>query len=223
MELELRFFATFREAAGGKTVVREFADGSDVGDVLRALEDEYDGMDGRLIVDGELAPQINVLKNGREVLHLRGLDTDLADGDRLSVFPPVAGGATDADAADAGAAADGDGDGNGDNGDADADSPADEPPAEPGWVRREVSYRGISRRLAAHYLENLGGDLVGTDDPADATRVDGEGWRATLAAAEVTAAASITLTEVTVSFAGEEAVLEDLLPKFKRKAMRAGG
>jgi molybdopterin synthase sulfur carrier subunit len=216
MELELRFFATFREAAGGKTVVREFADGSDVGDVLRALEDEYDGMNGRLIVDGELAPQINVLKNGREVLHLRGLDTDLADGDRLSVFPPVAGGATDADAADTGAAADGDDA-------ADADSPAGEPPAEPGWVRREVAYRGISRRLAAHYLENLGGDLVGTDDPADATRVDGEGWRATLAAAEVTAAASITLTEVTVSFAGEESVLEDLLPNFKRKAMRAGG
>jgi molybdopterin synthase sulfur carrier subunit len=218
MELELRFFATFREAAGGKTVVREFEDGSDVGDVLRTLEAEYDGMDGRLIVDGDLAPQINVLKNGREVLHLQGLDTDLADGDRLSVFPPVAGGTTETDA-DATDATDADGDG----GAVDPDEPAAEPPAEPGWVRREVSYRGISRRLAAHYLRNLGGDLVGTDDPAEATRVDGEGWRATLAAATVTAAASITLTEVTVSFAGEEAALEELLPKFKRKAMRAGG
>ncbi|WP_066418637.1 hypothetical protein [Halorubrum aethiopicum] len=105
----------------------------------------------------------------------------------------------------------------------DSDEPATDPPAEPGWVRREVAYRGISRRLAAHYLRNLGGDLVGTDDPAEATRVDGDGWRASLAAAEVTAAASITLTEVTVSFAGEEAVLEELLPRFKRKAMRAGG
>lgn len=93
MELELRFFATFREAAGGKTVVREFADGSDVGDVLRELEAEYGGLDGRLIEDGGLAPQINVLKNGREVLHLDGLDTPMAEGDRLSVFPPVAGGA----------------------------------------------------------------------------------------------------------------------------------
>ncbi|SMO42010.1 molybdopterin synthase sulfur carrier subunit [Halorubrum cibi] len=204
MELELRFFATFREAAGGKTVVREFPDGSDVGDVLRALEDEYDGMDGRLIVDGELAPQINVLKNGREVLHLQGLDTDLADGDRLSVFPPVAGGTTGTDAVD-------------------SEEPASEPPAERGWVRREVAYRGISRRLAAHYLENLGGELVGTDDPAEATRVDGDGWRATLSARKVTAAASIRLTEVTVSFAGEEGVLEELLPKFERKAMRAGG
>lgn len=92
MELELRFFATFREAAGGKTVNTEFADGSTVGDVLRDLESEYEGMSGRLIVDGGLAPQINVLRNGREVLHLDGLDTELGDGDRLSVFPPVAGG-----------------------------------------------------------------------------------------------------------------------------------
>ncbi|MFC7187657.1 ubiquitin-like small modifier protein 1 [Halorubrum yunnanense] len=93
MELELRFFATFREAAGGKVVDAEFADGSSVGDVLRELQAEYEEMDGRLIVDGGLAPQINVLKNGREVLHLDGLETALENGDRLSVFPPVAGGA----------------------------------------------------------------------------------------------------------------------------------
>lgn len=212
MELELRFFATFREAVGRKTVVREFEDGSDVGEVLSVLEAEYEEMDGRLIVDGDLAPQINVLKNGREVLHLQGLETALADGDRLSVFPPVAGGTADADAA-------------GDTAD-DADDTRTAPtvpPTEDGWVRREVAYRGISRRLAAHYLVNLGGHLVDADDPAAATRVDGDGWRATLRAETVTAAASITLTEVTVSFAGETAVLEALLPRFKQKAMRAGG
>jgi molybdopterin synthase sulfur carrier subunit len=92
MELELRFFATFREAAGGKIVEAEFADGSSVGDVLRELEDEYEEMAGRLIVDGGLAPQINVLKNGREVLHMDGTATTLGDGDTLAVFPPVAGG-----------------------------------------------------------------------------------------------------------------------------------
>lgn len=92
MELELRFFATFREAAGSKTTTWEAADDATVGDVLASLEAEYEEMAGRLVVDGDLAPQINVLKNGREVLHLDGLDTDLDDGDTLSVFPPVAGG-----------------------------------------------------------------------------------------------------------------------------------
>lgn len=221
MELELRFFATFREAVGRKTVVREFEDGSDVREVLSVLEAEYEQMDGRLIVDDDLAPQINVLKNGREVLHLQGLETPLADGDRLSVFPPVAGGTADADAAD-----DSDADATDDSvagRTPDADAGPVCPPTEDGWVRREVAYRGISRRLAAHYLANLGGDLIDADDPASATRVDGDGWRATLRAETVTAAASITLTEVTVSFAGETAVLEDLLARFKQKAMRAGG
>lgn len=92
MELELRFFATFREAAGSKTIAWETADDADVGDVLAALESEYEEMGGRLIENDDLAPQINVLKNGREVLHLNGLDTALEDGDTLSIFPPVAGG-----------------------------------------------------------------------------------------------------------------------------------
>jgi molybdopterin synthase sulfur carrier subunit len=92
MQLELRFFATFREAVGSKTVEREFPDGSTVGDVLADLEARYEGLVGELLVDGDLKPQINVLKNGREVLHMEGIDTELDDGDRLSVFPPVAGG-----------------------------------------------------------------------------------------------------------------------------------
>ena len=97
------------------------------------------------------------------------------------------------------------------------------PSAEEGWKRETVAYRGISRRLAAHYLRNLGGELVGTDDPAEATRVDGDGWRVTLSAETVTAAAAIELTEVTAEFAGDPDVLADLLPKYRQKAMRAGG
>ncbi|SDM53325.1 molybdopterin synthase subunit MoaD [Halogranum gelatinilyticum] len=92
MQLQLRFFATFREAVGTKTIEREYDDGMVVGDVLRALEAEFDGLAGQIIEDGDLRPQINVLKNGREVLHMEGIDTSLDDGDTLSVFPPVAGG-----------------------------------------------------------------------------------------------------------------------------------
>ena len=112
-----------------------------------------------------------------------------------------------------------DGDGSGGSGGETADSP----PAEEGWERETVAYRGISRRLAAHYLVNLGGELVGTDDPAEATRVDGDGWRVALSAEEVTAAAAITLTEVTAEFVGDPEALGELLPKYRQKAMRAGG
>ncbi|MFB6130231.1 MAG: ubiquitin-like small modifier protein 1 [Salinigranum sp.] len=92
MELTLRFFATFREAVGEKTIARDFADDATVGDVLTALEAEFDGLEDKLIEDGDLAPQINVLKNGRGVIHMDGLETELTDGDTVSVFPPVAGG-----------------------------------------------------------------------------------------------------------------------------------
>ena len=92
MELELRFFATFREIAGQKSVAWQANDGSTVGDVLQALETEYEGLSGELIENGTIRPHVNVLKNGREVVHLEGLETTLEDGDKISVFPPVAGG-----------------------------------------------------------------------------------------------------------------------------------
>lgn len=92
MNVELRFFATFRETVGRKVVEREFPEGTTIGDVLYELEAEYDGLSGQLIEDGDLRPHINVLKSGREALHLDGMETVLEDGDRLSIFPPVAGG-----------------------------------------------------------------------------------------------------------------------------------
>jgi molybdopterin synthase sulfur carrier subunit len=93
MDLELRFFATFREAVGRKTVERTFGDGSTVRDVLSTLEADYDGLEGQLLDDeGSIRPNLNILKNGREVLHMEGAETLLEDGDTLSVFPPVAGG-----------------------------------------------------------------------------------------------------------------------------------
>lgn len=92
MNVQLRFFATFREAVGTKVVDREFETGTTVGEVLHGLENEYEGLDGQLVENGDLRPHINVLKSGREVLHLNGMDTQLEDGDQLSIFPPVAGG-----------------------------------------------------------------------------------------------------------------------------------
>lgn len=92
MELELRFFANFREAVGQKSVHREFAADDSVGDVLRYLEDEYPEMD-LFTDDGRIREYISVLKNGRDVTHEDGLETALEDGDAVSIFPPVAGGA----------------------------------------------------------------------------------------------------------------------------------
>ncbi|MFC4436664.1 MULTISPECIES: ubiquitin-like small modifier protein 1 [Natrialbaceae] len=92
MELDLRFFANFRDAVGEKERTHAFDDDATVGDVLAALEDEYDDLEGQLLEDGEIRPQLNVLKNGRNVVHMNGPKTELEAEDTLSVFPPVAGG-----------------------------------------------------------------------------------------------------------------------------------
>ena len=91
-ELELRFFATFRAAVGQKEVIREVDADATVGGVLAALEADHPDLEGELLDDGDIRPQLSVLRNGREVVHLSGTETALEDGDRLSVFPPVAGG-----------------------------------------------------------------------------------------------------------------------------------
>ncbi|MFC6903709.1 ubiquitin-like small modifier protein 1 [Halalkalicoccus tibetensis] len=93
MNLELRSFATFREAMGQKTIERDYEEGVTVGEVLADLESEFDGLEGRLLDgDGEIQPQLSILKNGRDVTHAQGPETPLEPGDTLSLFPPVAGG-----------------------------------------------------------------------------------------------------------------------------------
>lgn len=84
-------------------------------------------------------------------------------------------------------------------------------------TRLERSFRGISERLAIRYLTNLGGRQVDEDT------VEGDDWTATLSAETVGIGPTLSLTEVTVVFEGDEDTLEPLVERFAQKAMRAGG
>jgi molybdopterin synthase sulfur carrier subunit len=92
MKVQVKAFATFREVMDNQFDL-EFPEGA----TIRILLDELTGRYGRL---GELmfvAPEtlrdfVNILKNGRNVHFLAGLDTPLEDGDVIALFPPVAGG-----------------------------------------------------------------------------------------------------------------------------------
>ncbi len=91
-------------------------------------------------------------------------------------------------------------------------------------MHREKAFRGISKRLAVHYLENLGGELVAGEREDDAeAEVAGEDWTVTLSAEMVSIAGSMELTEVSVVFEGDDEPVEELVEKFSQKAMRAGG
>ncbi|WP_435333869.1 hypothetical protein [Haloarchaeobius sp. TZWWS8] len=82
---------------------------------------------------------------------------------------------------------------------------------------RERSFRGISVRLARHYLTNLGGEAV------DDQTVEAEDWRAELSSETVSIGPTVELTEVTVRFEGDDETLDDVVERFAQKAMRAGG
>ncbi len=91
MNVELRFFANFREAVGQKELDWETEEGATVGTVLHAVEQEYPEVD-IFNEDGEIREFLSIMKNGREVDYMDGTETPLSAGDTLSVFPPVAGG-----------------------------------------------------------------------------------------------------------------------------------
>ncbi|WP_369684427.1 hypothetical protein [Haloarchaeobius sp. HME9146] len=84
-------------------------------------------------------------------------------------------------------------------------------------MARERAWRGISKRLAIHYLTNLGGEQ------ADDDTVVADDWRATLSSDKVGIGPTLQITEVTVRFEGDDDVLDPLIERFAQKAMRAGG
>jgi sulfur-carrier protein len=93
MELELRYFAMIREAVGERTTTREFDPETTVRDVLATLENDHPDLEGTLLADdGTIARSVTVLRNGTNVTHLERGATELADGDTLSITPPVTGG-----------------------------------------------------------------------------------------------------------------------------------
>lgn len=87
-----KLFANLAEVAGTKEVSVDVEPGASVGDALAALLNEMPDLAEHVLEDGELADHINVLRNGSNVAHDDGLETELEAGDELALFPPVSGG-----------------------------------------------------------------------------------------------------------------------------------
>jgi molybdopterin synthase sulfur carrier subunit len=91
--MQWKLFADLAEITGGKEVDVDAEPGDTVGTALDALVAEHPGLEDRLYDDsGDLREHINLLRNGTNVRAQDGLDTELATGDELALFPPVSGG-----------------------------------------------------------------------------------------------------------------------------------
>ena len=67
-------------------------DGSTVGEVLDALYERYGELRSRIAEDGGLRRFVNVYVDGEDIRFLDGLDTEVKDGDEVTILPAVAGG-----------------------------------------------------------------------------------------------------------------------------------
>ena len=63
-----------------------------VGDVLDGLYERYDGLRDRIAEDGDLRRFVNVYVGGEDIRFLAGLETEVDDGDEVTILPAVAGG-----------------------------------------------------------------------------------------------------------------------------------
>jgi MoaD family protein len=96
MKIKVRGYLTLKAVIGDQPF-REIEDGSStVKELIRQLSLELGDDLGETISNPKAEGSgryLVVLVNGRHCSHLPdGLDTELADGDEVAVFPPVAGG-----------------------------------------------------------------------------------------------------------------------------------
>ena len=92
MSVKVKIPTMMRQAVGGSPVVE--GDGPTVGDVIADLERRYPALAGSILGrDGGLHRFVNVYVNNEDVRYLGSLQTELEEGDTVSILPAVAGGA----------------------------------------------------------------------------------------------------------------------------------
>ncbi len=69
-------------------------DGESLSEIINDLESQYPGIKERLCDENEeLRHFVNIYINGEDVRFLDGLQTNVSEGDEISIVPAVAGGA----------------------------------------------------------------------------------------------------------------------------------
>jgi len=90
MAVTVKIPTQLRAATDGEAVAE--VDGGTVGEVLDALYERYDELRSRIAEDGGLRRFVNVYVGGEDIRFLDGLDTEVSDGEEVTILPAVAGG-----------------------------------------------------------------------------------------------------------------------------------
>jgi len=91
MSVTVRIPTPLRKLTGGADEVS--IEGANVGALIDNLEAAHPGLKERLCDDaGEIRRFVNVYVNDEDVRFMGGRDTELKDGDEVSIVPAIAGG-----------------------------------------------------------------------------------------------------------------------------------
>jgi len=88
MRVNVKFHAFYKDIAGTDHVTFEMPEGSTVLDLLRAIEERFEGFRGKLL-DRKVGSRSYILVRRGE---WPGMEDALEDGDEFSLFPPLGGG-----------------------------------------------------------------------------------------------------------------------------------
>jgi sulfur-carrier protein len=91
MSVQVKLPTILRKHAGGQP--RVSAEGTTLREVLEDLESRYPGVTRNVLAEeGGLHRFVNVYLNDEDVRYLGSLETEVAEGDTVSILPAVAGG-----------------------------------------------------------------------------------------------------------------------------------
>jgi molybdopterin synthase sulfur carrier subunit len=91
MAIIVRIPTPLRRLANGQGEVS--VEAKNIRELINALEASYPGFKERLVDEnGELRRFVNLYLNDEDIRFLKGIDTELKDGDTLSIVPAIAGG-----------------------------------------------------------------------------------------------------------------------------------
>ncbi len=94
MPVSVRIPTVFRKFTGNESVVQ--VEPGTISAVVDQLDGRYPGLKGQLLTeDGELHRFVNVYVNDEDARYLDKLDTKVSEGDKVSLLPSVAGGASE--------------------------------------------------------------------------------------------------------------------------------
>lgn len=89
-DMKVKVYTTLREAIGRREI--EVHGAKTIRELINTIVEQYGERAKNELIDenGEINGMI--LVNGRNILHLQGLDTQLKDDDVIHIFPPAGGG-----------------------------------------------------------------------------------------------------------------------------------